>query len=109
MTEQASTNKDSLVTYHREGFIGFITLNRPEKRNALNLEVWNAIADALSMAQKDREMRVVLVQGVGKSFCAGQDLSPENEVISVLSVLLFVYFLARIFLDLFICASLFIQ
>ncbi len=73
------------VTYHREGEIGFITLNRPEKRNALNLAVWDHLHSAALEAQKDLEARVVLVRGSGKSFCAGLDLSPDNDLIKTIT------------------------
>ncbi len=77
--------EDKLVTYAREGYIGTITLNRPDKRNALSLAVWNALGDALSEAEADREARVILVAGEGKSFCAGLDLSPANELIGIIA------------------------
>lgn len=73
------------VTYHREGEIGFITLNRPEKRNALNLAVWDDLHEATLKAQRDLEARVVIVRGSGKSFCAGLDLSPENDLIKIIT------------------------
>ena len=73
-------SEEKFVTYHREGYLGFITLNRPEKRNALNPKVWNALGEAVGMAEEDAEARVVLLQGKGKSFCAGLDLSPDNEL-----------------------------
>jgi len=72
----------TLVTYHREKHIGFITLNRPDKRNALNPAVWSALDTAIEQAEEDREARVILLRGAGKSFCAGLDLSPENELFS---------------------------
>ena len=78
------SREESLVTYHREGYVGFITLNRPEKRNALNPAVWNTLGEAIGMAQEDGEARVILLRGEGKSFCAGLDLSPENEMFSVI-------------------------
>lgn len=76
------TQEQGPVTYNREGHVGFITLNRPEKRNALNPVVWGSLDDAIGMAEKDAEARVVILQGEGKSFCAGLDLSPENELFS---------------------------
>lgn len=74
-----------LVTYHRDGHIGKITLNRPDKRNALNTAVWEALAEAVEAAVEDTAARVVILQGAGKSFCAGLDLSPDNEIISIIS------------------------
>ncbi len=74
-----------MSVYHRDGYVGFITLNRPEKRNALNLALWNAVDAAVSLAREDTEARVVLLRGAGKSFCAGLDLSPDNEIISTIT------------------------
>ena len=79
---EISTNE--LVAYHREGHIGFITLNRPDKRNALNPKVWSALDEAVSLAEDDVEARVVILQGRGQSFCAGLDLSPDNEMFAAL-------------------------
>jgi len=84
MSKEKSRN-ENLVTYHRDGHVGVITLNRPEKRNALNPVVWGALDDAIGMAEEDGEARVILLRGEGKSFCAGLDLSPENELFSVVS------------------------
>jgi enoyl-CoA hydratase len=84
MSEE-ETGKGGQVTYHREGHIGSITLNRPGKRNALNPKVWDALDDAIAQAEQDAEARVVFLRGKGKSFCAGLDLSPENELFSAVS------------------------
>lgn len=79
---QVSSNE--LVTYHREGHLGYITLNRPDKRNALNPKVWGALDKAVSLAEDDLEARVVILQGRGQSFCAGLDLSPDNDMFAAL-------------------------
>lgn len=81
-SESIDTN---FVTYHREGEIGFITLNRAEKRNALNLAVWEHLHSAALEAQRDLEARVVILRGAGKSFCAGLDLSPDNDLIKTIT------------------------
>ncbi|MBL7213925.1 MAG: enoyl-CoA hydratase/isomerase family protein [Desulfobacteraceae bacterium] len=85
MTNKATDTKD-FVTYHGEGHVGFITLNRPEKRNALNPAVWGSLDSAIGLAEEDGDVRVVILQGEGKSFCAGLDLSPENELFSVVGM-----------------------
>ena len=84
MSEEQSGKKD-LVTYHREGYVGFITLNRPEKRNAMNGKLWRSLGDAVGMAEKDGDARVIVLRGEGKAFSAGLDLGPENELVSLLS------------------------
>jgi enoyl-CoA hydratase len=83
--KEKNSDQKSLVTYHAEGPVGFITLNRPEKRNALNLALWKDLDKAIEQAENDETLRVVLVRGEGASFCAGLDLGPDNEIISVVS------------------------
>ncbi len=78
-------NWKSLVTYQREGHVGFITLNRAEKRNAMSLRLWDSLNEAISSAEEDPESRVVVLRGEGKSFCAGLDLSPENDLIPMVT------------------------
>ena len=51
-----------------------LTLNRPEKRNALNDDLRGALFDALRDADRDREISVMIVRGAGSCFCAGYDL-----------------------------------
>ena len=51
-----------------------LTLNRPEKRNALNAELIDLLHQSLERADLDPEVRVVLLKGAGKDFCAGADL-----------------------------------
>lgn len=80
-----SADVSRLVSYNREGAVGFITLNRPEKRNAMNLAVWEALDTAISRASDDTELRVLLLGGDGKSFCTGLDLSPDNELIPLIT------------------------
>ena len=80
-----ATGKEGLVMYERRGPIGFITLNRPEKLNAMNSAVWEAVGGAVDKAGQDTEARVVLLRGAGKSFSAGLDLSPENQVLSTIT------------------------
>lgn len=56
-----------------------ITLNRPEKRNALNNALRGAIIHALQEADQDREVRVMIVRGAGTCFSSGYDLGGGNE------------------------------
>ncbi len=79
------TAAPKLVTYEREGFVGFLTLNRAEKRNAFSLAVWDALDEAVALAEADPDVRVVLVRGAGNSFCSGLDLSPDNEIITIIT------------------------
>jgi enoyl-CoA hydratase/carnithine racemase len=58
----------------REGRILRLTLNRPEKRNALDAALCRALVEALEAAQDDASVGAILLTGNGKAFCAGMDL-----------------------------------
>jgi methylglutaconyl-CoA hydratase len=62
------------VTYRVEQGIARITLNRPERRNALDQELLTELRDALRVSASDDSVRVVVVAGSGKDFCSGMDL-----------------------------------
>ena len=56
-----------------------LTLNRPDKRNALNHEMRGRILEALEDGDRDRDVRVMIVRGAGKCFSSGYDLGGGNE------------------------------
>jgi methylglutaconyl-CoA hydratase len=62
------------VTYRVEQGIARITLNRPERRNALDQELLTELRDALRVSASDDSVCVVVVAGSGKDFCSGMDL-----------------------------------
>lgn len=66
-----------LVTDPEPG-IRRLVLNRPAKRNALDGPTRTALLSALAQADADESVRVVVVAGAGKDFCAGYDLAPEE-------------------------------
>src|ERR1700720_1617392 len=71
---EAMTDNDSVVLEKR-GQAFWISINRPDKRNALNGEVISGIAKGYRDAHDDREVRVIVLTGAGdKAFCAGADL-----------------------------------
>lgn len=56
--------------------VGWLTINQPERRNAVSLEMWQGIADACVEFEKNTEVRVVVVHGAGgKAFASGADIS----------------------------------
>jgi enoyl-CoA hydratase len=63
------------VLLERDGGVARLTLNRPDVRNAMTGEVTEAFTEAVSELRGDPEVRVVVVTGAGKAFCAGGDLS----------------------------------
>lgn len=65
---------DHLVVTSAGGILT-VTLDRADKRNALNAAMIGGLADALARAEIDPEVRVVAIRGAGKDFCAGADLA----------------------------------
>lgn len=62
------------LLYEKDGPIATITLNRPEALNAISLAMLDSLAAALRDADRDANVRVVVVTGAGRGFCAGLDL-----------------------------------
>jgi trans-feruloyl-CoA hydratase/vanillin synthase len=62
------------VLIERDGAATFLTLNRPEKRNAMSPQLHVDMCDALDWAEEDDQTKVVIINGAGGNFCAGQDL-----------------------------------
>jgi methylglutaconyl-CoA hydratase len=63
-----------------EGSIRYLTLNRPEKRNALNDGLIDALKSGLRDAAADASLRAVVIRGAGKDFCSGADLSAIQKI-----------------------------
>lgn len=71
----------STIRYEKEGGVASIVLNRPEIRNAFNDRMIDELYAVLETAAGDAEVRVLLMRGEGKVFCAGADLSWMKQVI----------------------------
>ncbi|MDN3517334.1 crotonase/enoyl-CoA hydratase family protein [Aquisalimonas lutea] len=67
------------VLYEKDGRIARITLNRPEVMNAINDELPRELADAVARANRDPDVRVIMLSGQGRAFCAGYDLTYYAE------------------------------
>ncbi|MFT3745502.1 MAG: enoyl-CoA hydratase-related protein [Pyrinomonadaceae bacterium] len=70
----------SQVLITNDGAIRTITLNRPEKRNALNDELIAELKDALREANADESVKCIVIRGAGKDFCSGADLSALQKI-----------------------------
>ena len=68
------------VTYESHNRIGYITLNRPEKRNALNPELVADLKYAFELAEEDENAKVIILKANGKAFCAGADLAVMQKM-----------------------------
>lgn len=68
-----------MIEKQLEDGILILTLNRPDKLNALNAGVLHALSDNLDDAKEDDEVKAILITGQGKAFCAGADINRLAE------------------------------
>ena len=74
------TETNQPVLYQLDGSVARITLNRPEKKNALSDNLIAALKDSLKRAGGDEAVRVVIIKGAGSDFCSGADLSALQKI-----------------------------
>jgi 2-(1,2-epoxy-1,2-dihydrophenyl)acetyl-CoA isomerase len=73
--EGATGDASAALSIQRAGHVAIVTLNRPDKLNALNSELRRGILDAAAELGEDDEVRAVVITGSGRGFCSGVDLS----------------------------------
>jgi len=67
------------VLFEKEDIITTLTLNRPEKRNALSVALMKELCDLIAKTGKDPLQRIIIIRGTGEVFCAGLDLQEASE------------------------------
>ncbi len=67
------------IIFEKKGKIGLLTLNRPSKLNTINDRMLDEMYACLTELDKDSDVRVIIIKGAGRAFCAGHDLSPREE------------------------------
>lgn len=67
------------ILVRREGAATVLTLNRPERLNAVSLRLYERLIEELARADADRETRCVILTGSGRAFCVGADLKAHGE------------------------------
>jgi len=63
------------LLYSEDGPLAKITLNRPERRNALSMQLSEELTAALEIARRSQEVKVLVIEGAGETFCAGDDIT----------------------------------
>ncbi len=71
--------EEQRIVLQKKDNIASVTLNRPEKLNAMTLRMLQDLADALASADQDNETRVVVITGAGRAFCTGTDIAESLE------------------------------
>ncbi|WP_298932839.1 enoyl-CoA hydratase [uncultured Ramlibacter sp.] len=80
MTARTIPLKTEKILARVEDGVGWLTFNHPERRNAVSLEMWQGLADAMAAFESDTDVRVVVMHGAGgKSFAAGADISEFDK------------------------------
>lgn len=64
-----------VLTVERRGAAAVVTLNRPDRRNALSIELREALAEAFAVLAADAEVHAILLTGAGSAFCSGMDVT----------------------------------
>lgn len=67
------------LIYKVDGPLAILTLNRPDKLNAIDRALINELNSALDLAEQDEQVRVILLHGAGRAFSSGFDLNTEND------------------------------
>lgn len=75
-----ANSQEQVVLLNVADGVARVTLNRPEKRNALNSELIAGLKDALRRASEDKEVRVIILSGEGADFCSGADLAALQTI-----------------------------
>jgi enoyl-CoA hydratase len=71
---------ESVVLYEERGSVAIVTLNRPDKMNALTEDLVKGVADAIESATASRPVRSIVIRGAGRTLCGGYDLDPGDGV-----------------------------
>lgn len=70
---------DVLLSSDSDG-VRTLTLNRPDRKNAINAQLWGDLADALRAAARDTELRALVITGAGGAFCSGADIGTPEDI-----------------------------
>jgi len=69
---------NNTVLYEKSRNVGVITLNRPERLNAINKDLLKGLIEKLEMARRNKDIVSVILTGAGRAFCAGEDLKETS-------------------------------
>src|ERR1700761_1484258 len=70
------------ITLERRGHVAILTLNRPDRLNAINRAMMGELPAAVAALKADDEVRALVVTGAGKGFCAGADLMGAGQAVA---------------------------
>jgi 2-(1,2-epoxy-1,2-dihydrophenyl)acetyl-CoA isomerase len=78
--QQFGSHATGPVITEKRGAVAVVTLNRPDKRNAIDIPLRLALADAIEAANRDASMRAIVLTGAGNNFCSGGDIGTMERM-----------------------------
>jgi enoyl-CoA hydratase len=72
--------QSGMILYAADGAVATITLNRPESLNAIVSPMWQELQEAVAEANRAKEVRVIILEGAGRAFCAGFDFGAQGDL-----------------------------
>ena len=78
LSESAKTMNFEHILFSIEAGVALLSLNRPDQLNSFNTQMHGEVKEALKQVRQNPDVRVLLLTGEGRGFCAGQDLSDRN-------------------------------
>ncbi|MBX5485127.1 2,3-dehydroadipyl-CoA hydratase [Mycolicibacterium hassiacum DSM 44199] len=76
----STASSDPVLLVSEQDGVRTLTLNRPERKNAIDARLWEELAEALRAAARDTELRVLVITGAGGAFCSGADISTPEHI-----------------------------
>jgi enoyl-CoA hydratase/carnithine racemase len=70
---------EDVALYEVDGNVAVVTMNRPDKRNALSVQLKDKLVELMRRAEADDNVAVIVLRGKGRTFCAGADISPSPD------------------------------
>jgi enoyl-CoA hydratase/carnithine racemase len=68
------------IKYYSEDFLGWLVINNPHKKNALDYEMWFQIPEVVNLLNDDNNIRVIIIKGEGDNFSSGADMSQFDDL-----------------------------
>jgi enoyl-CoA hydratase/carnithine racemase len=85
MTTDASTDDGPEIKYTIDGHVAILTFNRPERMNTISGPMLALLSELLLKADRDKDVRCVIITGDGRAWCAGLDIKAQSEGTGLLS------------------------
>ncbi|MFT5510046.1 MAG: enoyl-CoA hydratase/carnithine racemase, partial [Hyphomicrobiaceae bacterium] len=80
LAEPTPLSPEDILVDRSDATVAVVTLNRPKRRNAMSLAMWQELGRIFERLGEEREVRAIILTGAGGGFCAGADISEFEAV-----------------------------